>query len=134
MWMALLPFLKPRNQLTAPRSTYVELTPTCAYYRPVNTPPESGSLSEKQDRAAPPRDVCATAHVKSCTGISESIQDDTCIQRLWHKLCAVSMEPPLVREFERYTPSGSSLFSRNCQTLGVPSAEPKDYLYEINIM
>jgi hypothetical protein len=30
------------------------------------------------------------------------------------------MEPPLVREFERFTPKEASLFSRNCQTLGVP--------------
>ena len=32
----------------------------------------------------------------------------------------VPMEPPLVREFERFTSEEASLFSRNCQTSGVP--------------
>jgi len=30
------------------------------------------------------------------------------------------MEPPLVREFERFAAEEASLFFRNCQTLGVP--------------
>jgi hypothetical protein len=37
---------------------------------------------------------------------------------VWLKLSADPMEPPSVREFERFTPGEASLFFRNCQTLG----------------
>ncbi len=87
----------------------------------VNALPEFGSPSERIVRAILLHGVFAIASIKPCDDIWISIPDDTCIlHRMWLKLSAVSMKPPLVRDFERFTAEEASQFFQNFQALGVP--------------
>ena len=50
---------------------------------------------------------------------------------MWLNLSAVPIEPPLVREFERFTAEEASLFFPELSNFGSPPAEPGVYLNEI---
>ena len=67
------------------------------------------------------QDTYATDHIWLFSDTSVSIQDDTCIPMMYGlNSVHLSIETSFPVNFERFTDRRFSLYSRNCQTPGVP--------------
>ena len=67
------------------------------------------------------QDAYATDHIVSSSDTSVSIPHDTCIPMMYGlNFVRRSIETSFPVNFERFTDRRFPLYSRNCQTLGVP--------------